>query len=226
MTTVSKILMGFSAILLSLSISPAANAANPNHVQQLLDTGFCAGCDLTGADLREAHLIGADLRNANLENANLENANLEGADLTGANLEGANLAGTFLNSAELNDANLTVANLENANLVMANLTGANLLGTNLTGVQTIATIPGAQTLEGLSISREPNRLRLPIGGADWNETFEYTQEYLNVLFSPIQLNSDNTVITPRLRWTAPSVEQESNLEQTPTQPNGTRVIEF
>ncbi|NJL50058.1 MAG: pentapeptide repeat-containing protein, partial [Leptolyngbyaceae cyanobacterium SM2_5_2] len=58
-------------------------AENPAHVQQLLETNLCAGCDLSGANLSQAHLIGADLRNADLSGAILVEANLEGADLTG-----------------------------------------------------------------------------------------------------------------------------------------------
>ncbi len=222
----STALVGFSAIFLSLSLSHAAQGANPIHLQQLLETGFCSGCDLTGADLREAHLLGADLRNADLSNADLENANLEGADLTGANLEGANLAGAFLNSAELNNANLTVASLRNANLVQTNLTGANLLGTDLDGIQMIAASPSAKELEGLAISRDPNRLLFPMGGPELNEMFEYTQEYLNVLFRPLQMNGNDHPFSPSIRWTTPALEQDSNLNPTDTRPNGAEVIQF
>ncbi|MGB3403137.1 MAG: pentapeptide repeat-containing protein [Microcoleaceae cyanobacterium] len=219
MKTVSKTLIGLSTVLLSLSVSNATQAANPAHVQQLLETGFCQGCDLSGADLQAAHLLGADLRDADLSNANLENANLEGADLKGANLEGANLAGTFLNSAELNNANLAVANLSQANLISANLTGANLLGSNLEGVQMIAN--SAAGLEGLSIGRDPNTLSFPMGGGpEFNQRFRYTQEYLNQQVSPLQINFTERSSNYKIRWSSPAVEQESNLEQTDRNPNG------
>jgi uncharacterized protein YjbI with pentapeptide repeats len=221
MKIMSTALLGFSTILFSLSGSNAAQAANPSHVQQLLETGFCQGCDLRGADLRAAHLLGADLRDADLSNANLENANLEGADLRGANLEGANLAGTFLNSAELNNANLAVADLSHANLIQANLTGANLLGTNLEGTQMIAN-SGAE-LNGLSIGRDPNRLVFPVGGPELDEAFRYTQEYLDQHLEPIQLNFRGSPFNRNIRWSSPALEQESNLEQTDKSPNGLEI---
>jgi uncharacterized protein YjbI with pentapeptide repeats len=92
----------------------SAVAANPEQVQELITTGQCPGCDLTGADLTGAHLIGADLRNANLTGANLTSANLEGADLTGANLTRTNLTKTFLTNASLDKANLSHANMTSA----------------------------------------------------------------------------------------------------------------
>ena len=55
------------AFLTPLLWAHPVQAADPDHVQQLLATNTCGGCDLAGADLRQAHLIGADLRNANLE---------------------------------------------------------------------------------------------------------------------------------------------------------------
>ncbi|CCQ69530.1 Pentapeptide repeat [Crocosphaera watsonii WH 0402] len=58
--------------------NPEVKAANPDHIQQLLSTRECQGCDLSGADLTAAHLIGVDLRDANLKGANLTEANLEG----------------------------------------------------------------------------------------------------------------------------------------------------
>ncbi|MGB3532526.1 MAG: pentapeptide repeat-containing protein [Microcoleaceae cyanobacterium] len=217
MKTMSKALIGLSTVLLSVSLSHTAQANNPDHVQQLLETGFCQGCDLSGADLQAAHLLGADLRDADLTGANLANANLEGADLKGANLEGANLEGTFLNSAELNNANLAVANLSNANLIQANLTGANLLGSNLEGTQMIAN--SSAELQNLSISRDPNKLVFPMGGAEFGEAFRYTQEYLNQLSAPIQLNSTDN-LNNNIPWSSPAIEQESNLEQTDRNPNG------
>ncbi|MER3476774.1 MAG: low-complexity protein, partial [Leptolyngbya sp. ERB_1_2] len=79
------------ACFAAVSIATPSQAENPQHVQRLLTTGECSGCNLAGANLKEIHALGADLRNANLEGANLTGANLEGADLTGANLKKANL---------------------------------------------------------------------------------------------------------------------------------------
>lgn len=63
-----------------LVISPVS-AANPNHIEQLLDTKQCYQCDLSGADLS-----GVVLNGVNLFEANLSGANLSGASLTGVAL--------------------------------------------------------------------------------------------------------------------------------------------
>jgi uncharacterized protein YjbI with pentapeptide repeats len=111
--------------LLSLGLVLPARAENPAHIQQLLATKKCAGCDLTGAGLVLAKLPGADLVNANLVGANLSQANLAGANLKSANLAGVNLAG----------ANLQGANLQGVNLSGVDLRGTYLVGADLTGVQ-------------------------------------------------------------------------------------------
>ena len=89
------------AMLSLMALYPAAQAANPEHIRQLLRTHTCRNCDLSGANLSTLSLAGANLKRANLSNAllnqtdlsraNLSNANLTGADLTGVNLQGANL---------------------------------------------------------------------------------------------------------------------------------------
>jgi uncharacterized protein YjbI with pentapeptide repeats len=103
-----------------------ALANNPEQVKQLLSTGQCFQCDLSGADLTGAHLIGADLREANLRGANLSHVNLEGADLTGANLTGANLTAAFLTNASLNEADLDRVNLTAAIINTADVSGASM----------------------------------------------------------------------------------------------------
>jgi uncharacterized protein YjbI with pentapeptide repeats len=115
----------------TIGLVMAMGAAQPirsedlNHIQQLLSTKKCPGCDLTGAGLVLAKLPGADLSQANLAGANLSQANLTGANLSGANLVGVSFSGT----------NLLGANLRNANLVGADLRGAYLAGADLTGAR-------------------------------------------------------------------------------------------
>lgn len=205
-----------SSVFFSVGLSTSTQAQNPAHVQQLIETGACQGCDLRGADLSKHHLIGADLRDADLSGANLAYTNLEGADLKGANLTEANLQGAFLNSAELENADLTQANLTDANLIQARLQGTQLIGANLEGasflVQSLkeaqlSPIGSAEELgnrEQLSIGREDSRLTFPIGGSE-TEEFEYTQEYLDELFRPLDANpepdsSTNILFPPRIEF--------------------------
>ena len=120
-----------------IAIAAPALAENPAHVQQLLETNLCQGCDLSGANLTQAHLIGADLRDANLQGANLVEANLEGADLSHADLTGANLTRAFLTNALLQNATLDWANLTEATLYFVDVTGASLLNADLTGADIV-----------------------------------------------------------------------------------------
>lgn len=124
-------------------------AANPSHVQRLLKSNQCPGCDLRGADLQEtnlsgANLVGANLKNAQLNGSNLGSANLKNADLTSADLRDTYLYQTILDQANLSQSNLSGANLQNAvltdvilqgsKLQNANLNRANLVGVSLQGV--------------------------------------------------------------------------------------------
>jgi uncharacterized protein YjbI with pentapeptide repeats len=126
-TFMLKLTLKYSVAIcvLSLGLALPARAENAAHIQQLLATKKCAGCDLAGAGLVLAKLPGADLVNANLVGANLSQANLAGANLKNANLVGVNLAG----------ANLAGANLQNVNLAGVDLRGTYLVGADLTGVQ-------------------------------------------------------------------------------------------
>jgi uncharacterized protein YjbI with pentapeptide repeats len=119
-------------LLTCLFALKSAQAANPIHVKQLIETYSCARCDLKGADLRKAYLIGADLRNADLRGANLVGANLEGADLTGARLNGANLTDSYLTEASLNHTNLTGVNFTRARIYHTEARGAVIKDVNLT----------------------------------------------------------------------------------------------
>jgi tetratricopeptide (TPR) repeat protein len=103
-----------------------AQAENLQHVQQLMSTRQCQGCDLSRAGLVFASLSAVDLTGANLSLANLNQSNLSGANLTNADLTGAVLVRANLSGADLSGANLAGADLRDAYLYGANLEGANL----------------------------------------------------------------------------------------------------
>jgi uncharacterized protein YjbI with pentapeptide repeats len=126
-------ILAIAAFLTTLSLTTTVQAANSEHVRQLLATKQCQNCDLTGAGLVMADLSGAKLSGANLTGANLSRANLSGADLRGANLSGASLFGVNLTEARFSGANLAGADLRNSYLTNAELTGAYLNGTNFQG---------------------------------------------------------------------------------------------
>jgi uncharacterized protein YjbI with pentapeptide repeats len=92
--------LAFAIPLLTLAIFVgvygALFASRQDHVQRLLETRECQGCDLS--------------------NANLERLNLEGVNLAEANLEGASLRGSKLGGANLQRTNLRRANLEQVDL--------------------------------------------------------------------------------------------------------------
>ena len=54
-------MLSTTVAIAALSIATPVQAENPAHVKQLLATGECPSCDLSGANLSGAHLIGADL---------------------------------------------------------------------------------------------------------------------------------------------------------------------
>ncbi|MBU7584624.1 MAG: pentapeptide repeat-containing protein [Nostoc sp. TH1S01] len=117
----------------TISLASTAQAANSEHLRQLLATKQCQNCDLTGAGLVLADLSGANLSGANLTGANLSRANLTGADLRGANLSGAGLFGANLTEAKFNGANLAGADLRNTYLGNTVFTNAYLQGVNFQG---------------------------------------------------------------------------------------------
>lgn len=119
--------------LTTLSLTTAVQAANPEHVRQLLATKQCQNCDLSGAGLVMADLSGADLSGANLALANLSRANLTGADLRGANLTSASLFGANLNGAKLSGATIAATDLRNAYLYNVELTNVAFNSANLQG---------------------------------------------------------------------------------------------
>jgi len=106
---------------LCLMCPATARGFDNAHLQALLDSNACNGCDLEDAHLRGRKLSGAAL----------EQVNLSGADLRGADLSGANLAGASLKEARLEGASLIGANLAGANLFGVRLSEVRLLGANL-----------------------------------------------------------------------------------------------
>ncbi len=86
-------------ILLLLSAATSAQAENPTHLRQLLNTGRCRSCDLSYVNFSRQDLSNADLAGANLRGSNLSNANLSNADLSNADLQDANF-----NNADLTNA--------------------------------------------------------------------------------------------------------------------------
>ncbi|WP_392532755.1 pentapeptide repeat-containing protein [Nostoc sp. C117] len=126
-------IIAIAAFLTTISLTTTVQAANSEHIRQLLATKQCQNCDLTGAGLVMADLSGANLSGANLTGANLSRANLSGADLRGANLSGASLFGVNLSQARFSGANLAGADLRNTYLTNAELNGAYLNGTNFQG---------------------------------------------------------------------------------------------
>jgi uncharacterized protein YjbI with pentapeptide repeats len=129
-------------MMLSASLAMPAIAENPAHIQQLLSTKQCAGCDLTGAGLVFARLPGANLAGANLAGANLAQVNLAGADLRGANLAGATLHSADLTGAKLTGADLTGADLRNAMLAGSEVSQAKFDAALLQGAIGLATQAG------------------------------------------------------------------------------------
>ncbi|MBW4632118.1 MAG: pentapeptide repeat-containing protein [Iphinoe sp. HA4291-MV1] len=130
-------ILATAAFLTLINLSQTVQAANLEHVRQLLTSKQCQNCDLTGAGLVMADLSGADLSKANLAGANLSRANLSGADLRGANLSGVGLFGANLSGANLSGANLQNADLRNTYLVNAQFNSVNLNGINLQGAVSI-----------------------------------------------------------------------------------------
>jgi uncharacterized protein YjbI with pentapeptide repeats len=86
-------------LLFILGAATTAQAENPTHLRQLLNTGRCRSCDLSYVNFSRQDLSNADLTGANLRGSNLSNVNLSNADLSNADLQDANL-----NNADLTNA--------------------------------------------------------------------------------------------------------------------------
>lgn len=97
-----------------------AEVTKEELVAQLIETGNCDGCDLSGTNLQELKKLGPGV--------GLRGANLSGADLSGTKLKGADLFDANLESAVLNDVNLKNANMDGVNLSNATIARANING--------------------------------------------------------------------------------------------------
>jgi tetratricopeptide (TPR) repeat protein len=86
-------ILGAAAFLTTISLTATVQAANSEHVRQLLATKQCQNCDLSGASLFGVNLSEAKFNGANLTGADLRNSFLANAELTGAYLNGANFQG-------------------------------------------------------------------------------------------------------------------------------------
>ncbi|MCL1468115.1 pentapeptide repeat-containing protein [Argonema galeatum] len=126
-------LLASATLLTTFSLVNPADAANPEHIRQLLSTKQCQKCDLSNAGLVMGNLANANLSGADLSRANLSRANLTGADLSGANLTGASLFGANLSGANLTGANLNAVDMRDTVLAQANLVGASLTNANFLG---------------------------------------------------------------------------------------------
>lgn len=126
-------LLASATLLTTFSLANPAEAANPDHIRQLLSTRQCPRCDLSNAGLVMANLANANLSGADLTRANLSRANLIGADLSNANLTGVSLFGANLSGANLSGANLNAADMRDTFLAQANLVGASLTNANFLG---------------------------------------------------------------------------------------------
>ncbi|MGB3613967.1 MAG: pentapeptide repeat-containing protein [Elainellaceae cyanobacterium] len=128
-----KTLLTTAATLVTLNMSSAAMAGNPEHLQQLISTRSCYACDLSRSSLVHTDLSGVEAQGSDFSFANLNRSRLTGADLRGADLSNAVLFNVDLSGADLTGANLQGADLRSAYLHGVTLNGAVLQGTNLQG---------------------------------------------------------------------------------------------
>ncbi|MCW5752461.1 MAG: pentapeptide repeat-containing protein [Alphaproteobacteria bacterium] len=139
-------LAGLAALAIGLA-GPAA-AANSDHVRQLIETGACQGCDLSGAKLKGLKLTEADLTGANLSGADLRKADLRRARLAQAVLAGARLKESRLKGADLGQADLRRADLREADLRYAHLYGADFQGADLSNARLEEAVLGRTNFSG------------------------------------------------------------------------------
>jgi uncharacterized protein YjbI with pentapeptide repeats len=95
-----------AVFFLTLFLSIGVWAENPDHVQQVTETGSCPSCDLSSAYLKGLQAASGDLSLASLQGANLAFSQLQEASLAGADLTGADLSGADLSFSDFAGANL------------------------------------------------------------------------------------------------------------------------
>jgi Pentapeptide repeats (8 copies) len=148
-----------SAIAISgFNLPVLAEVEVKSHLDQLIQSKSCEGCDLSNANLSGFELGGVNLRGASLNNADLSNADLSNADLSGADLTGASLERTNLTNAQLTNANLSGLDLQTANLTGVNLTGANLAGARFSQTPSPVTTESTATAPSTTTAQKPLRL--------------------------------------------------------------------
>ncbi len=97
-----------SVMFLCLNLAVTADTLTGEAAKtQLLATGNCPACDLSGVNLSGQELVGANLARANMSGANLSNTNLRGANLQGATMLRLKLSDTALAGANLKQADLS-----------------------------------------------------------------------------------------------------------------------
>ncbi|MGA3127931.1 MAG: pentapeptide repeat-containing protein [Candidatus Korobacteraceae bacterium] len=129
--TKKTVAMSVSTMFCVLMVVSVGHAFVPADVDQLIQTGLCSRCDLSGANLSGISGV-SDLTEANLSGANLYTADLSGVDLCGANLTGANLKEASLKGTDLSGTDLSGADLTGADLTGTTFGGAKLDNTTWT----------------------------------------------------------------------------------------------
>lgn len=105
----NKFAVAMLLAVVTVGMGVSVRAENLDDMRQLLSTGDCSDCDLSGVTLRQL-----DLSDADLEGANLSNVQFIDVQLMRADLEDANLSGAFFRGSDLTGATLKNANLANA----------------------------------------------------------------------------------------------------------------
>ena len=145
-----------TATATATSTKKKSDSYSESDLRQLLATGKCRDCDLTGANLYGKDLSRAELQGSSLAGADLRHANLSEAILSGADLQGAKLSHSFMGQASLFEANLAGAELEGADMNLSDLSGAKmgkatLKGANLREAHLEGTVLVGADLEGADL---------------------------------------------------------------------------
>lgn len=140
--------MGFF-ILISLSLSPQAMAADAEDLEIFYKTNYCQGCDLSGVEINKDHDNGFLLNSYAIKtefSGSLQKMNFSGSimnysvfthffhvqHIQEANFDKVNMSYSRIIDADLSGANLSDVNLSNSDLDNVNLSGVNFTNANLT----------------------------------------------------------------------------------------------